>query len=114
MEELFWQVNYLNRTLEQTKEVLANPNIWDIIYESYELYTDSRKRIQIELLKEILFELKRDFNKEFVALEDTKDNILSVIKEKNDLIKELLINLKQEDEIFEPQSHILENPDSIF
>jgi hypothetical protein len=56
----------LNRNLEDTKKALENPNIWDLIYESSELYSDSRKRIQIELLKEVLNELKRDFNKEFV------------------------------------------------
>jgi hypothetical protein len=94
MEEMFWQVSYLNKNLEETKKTLESPNIWDLIYEAYDLYSDSRKRIQIELLKEVLFELKRDFNKEFISLEDFKDNICTVIKEKNDLIKELLINLK--------------------
>lgn len=37
-----------------------------------------------------------------------------MIKEKNELIKELLSNLKTEDEFFEPDTHILENPDHIF
>ena len=37
-----------------------------------------------------------------------------MIKEKNELIKELLSNLKTEDELFEPDTHILENPDHIF
>ena len=71
-----------------------NPNIWDLIYEAFELYTDPRKRMQIELLKEVIFELKRDYNKEFDALEKFKEDCLFMIKEKNDLIKELLNNLK--------------------
>jgi hypothetical protein len=54
------------------KKVLDKPNIWDLIYESYELYTDTRKRMQIGLLKEVIFELKRDFNSEFDALEKFK------------------------------------------
>lgn len=33
---MFWQVSYLNRTLEDTKKVLENPNIWDLVYESTE------------------------------------------------------------------------------
>jgi hypothetical protein len=37
-----------------------------------------------------------------------------MIKEKNELIKELLANLKGEDELFEPDTHLLENPDHIF
>jgi len=40
--------------------------------------------MQIELLKEVLYELKRDYNKEFESLEDYKDTILGLIKEKND------------------------------
>ena len=41
------------------------PNIFELIYEPYELHTDIRKRNQIELVKECIFELKRGFNKEF-------------------------------------------------
>lgn len=72
------------------KKVVDNPNIWDLIFESNELYSDSRKRMQIELLNEVIFELKRDFNKEFEALERFKEDQLFVIKEKNEMIKELL------------------------
>jgi len=90
MEEMFWTVTFLKRNLEDVKKALESPNIWDLIYESNELYTDARKRMQIELLKEVLFELKRDYNKEFEQLEDYKDTILGVIKEKNDQIMELL------------------------
>lgn len=50
--------------------------------------------MQIELLREVIFELKRDFNKEFDSLEKFKEDCLFMIKEKNDLIKELLNNLK--------------------
>lgn len=40
-----------------------------MLYEPYDLYRDKRKRCQIEFLKEVVFELKRDFNKEFTNLE---------------------------------------------
>ena len=36
-----------------------------------------------------------------------------MIKEKNEMISELLSNLKQEEELFEPKSHSLENPEQI-
>jgi len=36
-----------------------------------------------------------------------------LIKEKNEMISELLSNLKQEEELFEPKSHSLENPEQI-
>lgn len=102
MEEIYWSVKYALHTLDMIKKRLDHPNIWDLIYESYDLYTDPRKRMQIELLREVVFELKRDYNKEFESLEKFKEDSLFTIKEKNEAIKELLANLKQEDEIFEP------------
>lgn len=114
MEEMYWSVKYALQTLDDLKRKLDHPNIWDLIYEAFDLYTNPRKRMQIELLREVIFELKRDYNKEFEALEKFKEDSLFTIKEKNEMIKELLNNLKQEEEIFEPQPHVLENPDSIF
>lgn len=70
--------------------------------------------MQIELLREVIFELKRDYNKEFDSLERFKEDQIFLIREKNELIKELLLNLKTEDDLFEPETHILENPDHIF
>ena len=102
MEEMYWQVKLALSTLDELKKKLDAPNIWDLIYDAYDLYTNPRKRMQIELLKEVTFELKRDFNKEFDALERFKEDQLFLIKEKNEQIKELLTNLKQEEEIFEP------------
>ena len=70
--------------------------------------------MQIELLREVIFELKRDYNKEFDQLERFKEDQIFLIREKNELIKELLANLKTEDELFQPEHHILENPEHIF
>lgn len=102
MEEIYWNVKYQLQTLDEIKKKLDHPNIWDLIYESF------------DLLREVIFELKRDFNKEFESLEKFKEDSLFTIKEKNEMIKELLTNLKQEDDIFEPQSHPLEVPEHIF
>lgn len=46
--------------------------MFDIIYEPFELYTDVRKRTQIELIKGVIFQLKKNFNKEFIDLENYK------------------------------------------
>lgn len=94
MEEIYWSVKYALSTLDEVKKKLDHPNIWDLIYESYDLYTDPRKRMQIELLREVIFELKRDYNKEFESLEKFKEDSLFTIKEKNEMIRELLNNLK--------------------
>ena len=38
----------------------------------------------------VVFELKKDFNKEFLALENQKEDCKLQIKEKNENIRELL------------------------
>ena len=58
--------------------------------------------------------MKKDFNTEFASLESFKQDQLFSIAEKNDLIKELLENLMYDEELFEPQGHILEDPEHIF
>ena len=63
MEEIHWKVVYLEKELEYLKSTLESPNIYDILYNAFELHSDKRKRCQIELLKECVFELKRDYNK---------------------------------------------------
>lgn len=74
MESMHWCVVYHERDLEELKKSLdpqppGTPlNIYDILYDAFELYTDQRKRNQIELIKEVIFELKRDYNKEFATL----------------------------------------------
>ena len=91
MEELHWKVVYKERELEERKAALnADPiNIYDLLYDAFELYTDQRKRTQIEMIKEVIYELKRDYNAEFTALESYKQDQLYVIKEKMEAIAEL-------------------------
>lgn len=74
MEDQHWKVVYMERDLDELKRSIEGtmPNIYDLLYECYELYTDQRKRTQIELIREVIFELKRDFNKEFLELEAYK------------------------------------------
>jgi hypothetical protein len=84
-----------------------------LLYEPFELFTDVRKRNQIELIKAVVFELKQEHNKEFVDIEKFKEDQGFAIKEKNEQIIEILENLKQEEELFEPKSHPLENPETI-
>jgi len=89
-------------------------NMFDLIYEPFELYTDVRKRSQIELIKGVIFQLKKNFNKEFISLEQYKMDRIFDIREKNAQIQELLENLKQEEEIEDPDTnHPLERPEEI-
>ena len=97
------------------KASLESSNIFEMLYEPYDLYRDKRKRSQIEFLKEVVFELKRDFNKEFENLEQQKTEHLFAIGEKQDQIKDLLESLKEpiilekfEKSLAEKPEHILE------
>jgi hypothetical protein len=89
MEEIHWKVVYLEKDLEFLKAALDEPTSYNVMYDSFELLTDKRKRSQIELLKECVFDLKRDFNKEFDSFERFKEEQLFSIKEKNEQIIEL-------------------------
>lgn len=84
MDSMHWKVVYLERELEELKKAIEgpNPNIYDLLYDAFELYTDQRKRNQIELIREVIFELKRDFNDEFKALNKAKEEETYKIKEK--------------------------------
>ena len=95
------------------KVAIESPNFFDILYEPFELYTVKRKRIQIELLHEVVFELKRDFNEEFKALEKEKDGHLFTIGEKNEIIKDLLESLGMPIELNEPTTDPKEFPEAI-
>jgi len=113
MEEMYWRVAFQLKTAEEMQKDIGDPNVFDILYEPFELYTDVRKRNQMEILKSVVFELKKDFNDEFESLQKFKDDQVFSIKEKNELIAEILYNLKLEEELFEPQDHPLENPNLI-
>ena len=87
MEEIHWRIVQTKRSIEDIKAILEKDkdvSAFELIYEPYELYKDSRKRAQIEFLKMAVFELKRDFNKEFEELEKQKFSQLFAISEKNE------------------------------
>ena len=65
-------------------------------------------------MKEVVFELKRDFNKEFVGLERAKNDAKFAIEEKNEQIKDLLESLNEEIVVEQFVQHPLENPEHIF
>jgi hypothetical protein len=46
MEEIHWKVVYMERELEELKKALEETpiNIYDLLFDSFELYTDQRKR----------------------------------------------------------------------
>jgi len=84
MEEIHWKIIQTKRSIDELKAAIESQNIFEMLYEPYDLYQDKRKRTQIELIREVVFELKRDFNKEFESLEKHKNDHIFTISEKND------------------------------
>jgi len=116
MDSHHWKVVYQERELSKLQEAIevANPCVYDLLYDAFELYTDQRKRTQIELIREVIFELKRDFNELFEKLKKDKEEENYKIKDKMEQIAELQSNLKQPVEKFVEKTHPLENPKHIF
>ena len=136
MEEMHWKVSFKIQQLENLRAKVEKHDrgdagkkkkgaeaeeddgsgplsVSDILYEPFEIYTDVRKRIQIELIRAIVFELKEDFNAEFKALSDEKSEQKYAIEEKNKAITELLEKLGTTEALFKVEDHPLEDPHSI-
>lgn len=114
MEDLYWQVIQAKQNLEILKKQYESENVYDLLYSATELYTENRKRMQIDLIREFIFELKRKFNKEFEGLKDIKEEKVYNIDERNKQIMELLEQLKQQEELYQPPQHTHEDPEHIF
>ena len=69
-------------------------NIYELLYDTFELYTDKRKRFQIEMVKQVIFELKMRFNSEFDNLVKDKNAKKVDIADKQKQIDELLEKLE--------------------
>jgi hypothetical protein len=111
--ELKWKIITRKKEIEELRKDLGTLGAWDLIYEPFELYTDGRKRMQIELLQEIVFNLKGEYNKEFESFQKFKDDQIFSIQERNNRITEILEDLKREETLFNPKSHGLETPEDI-
>ena len=85
----------------------------DLLYGSFELFTAGRKRMQILLLQDVIFQLKEEFNAEFETLEKQKEQQTEQIIDKNSRIRELLEELKERRDIFEPPERPEEHPERI-
>lgn len=52
MDQMHWRVIFGHQDIDKAKDQLdKDPKVWELLYEPYELFTDIRKRNQIELIK---------------------------------------------------------------
>jgi WD40 repeat protein len=81
---------------------------WDNMYGAFELFTTKRKRSQVMFLKNIIFKIKKSFNREFEAFFKNRTKQIEWINEQNILIQELLGRLEKVEENFKPALNIIE------
>ena len=114
MEEIHWRIVQIKRSIDDIKAGLESQNIYEMLYEPSDLHRDKRKRSQIEFIKEVVFELKRDFNKEYEMLKKFKNDHIFSIGEKNDQIRDLLESLKEPIVLERFDQDLAERPNHIF
>lgn len=77
---------------EQRKNI-EEFTLWDYLYPAFELFTNNQKINQIHILKGIIQEIKKDFNKEFEDMVDMRHKQVDKINEHNKRIIEILNDL---------------------
>ncbi|KAM9012129.1 cilia- and flagella-associated protein 43 isoform 1-T2 [Ara ararauna] len=73
-----------------------------ILYSQWDLHTREQKVNQIVLLKDIIYNLKTAFNKEFDKVARQKEQDIARVKERNLRIREILAQLELPVEVWEP------------
>jgi chromosome segregation ATPase len=79
------------------------------LYGALELFTNNRKRNQIVLLHNIIFSIKKEFNREFDKIMAHRQSSVDQLNDKNKRIEEILSELRKDRDIFEAKKNILEN-----
>lgn len=81
---------------------------WDLLYGAFDLFTTKRKKSQIVFLKNIIFKIKKSFNKEFEVFFKYRFKEIEKINDLNTLIQEQLEKLKKDEQNFKPNPNIIE------
>jgi WD40 repeat protein len=86
---------------QKKKQETAKPDPQDqkLLYEPFELLTNSRRRLQIHLLQSLASEYRAQFNLLFKDCVEEKKNVLGEIKEKLQRIRGILGELQIEEEV---------------
>mmetsp|Transcript_15588 Transcript_15588/g.33086 ORF Transcript_15588/g.33086 Transcript_15588/m.33086 type:complete len:1700 (-) Transcript_15588:374-5473(-) len=84
-----------------------------LLYEPFELLTNSRRRLQIHLLQSLAAEYRAAFNELFKTCQQDKKSIVDQIREKISRIRSILGELQIEEDVPEPELHDSEDADSV-
>jgi hypothetical protein len=86
----------------------------NLFYNQFELYTKEQKWMQIILIQDAIYRIKDNFNKEFEIVMQRKNQEIAKIKEKNQRLKQIYVDLSEEKQLSEPQFGDSENPETLF
>jgi WD40 repeat protein len=96
---------------DNTKDVnIANTQL---LYEPFELLTNSRRRLQIHLLQSHAAEYRAKFNEVFKKCQDDKQGIMDQMKERIARIRGILGELQIDEKTKEPELHDLEEAEAV-
>ncbi len=86
----------------------------NLFYNQFELYAKEQKWMQIVLIQDAIYRIKENFNKEFETVMQRKNQEIAKIKEKNQRLKQIYVDLSEEKQLAEPQFGDSENPETLF
>ncbi len=74
----------------------------DLLYHPFDLHTPQRKVTQINILQWIIYERKKEFNKEILSVLELKKMEIAKMEERNERINEIANELNEKVEMFHP------------
>lgn len=84
-------------------------------YHQFELFTREQKWMQIVIIQDCIYRVKENFNKEFEQVMQRKQQEIAKIREKNQRLKQIFVDLDDPDrQITEAQFGIAEQPELLF
>jgi hypothetical protein len=110
--------NYLNPNLSQLSYKGSISSLFNgdspLLYNQFELYTREQKWIQIALIQDCIYKIKENFNKEFESVMQRKSQEIAKIREKNQRLRQIYVDLNEEKQLEEPMLGDSENPEMLF
>jgi hypothetical protein len=99
---------------KETKHVKGDePQDQKFLYEPFELLTNSRRRLQIQLLQSLAADYRAQFNKDFEECQTTKSTTLDSIKDRIVRMRAILKEVKSDEEVTEPKQFLSEDANAI-
>ena len=98
---------------EEQAEEIFNEDEWQLLYNSFELFSDNAKRNQIVMMKHMIVRIKEAFNKEFEKIMKVRQSQNELINDKNKRIEEICEELKKPNECIISRTNIVESNEDV-